>query len=641
MDQAQVQNNTRTCSRSVGVIAAAGALALASAAMGAAHPDRDNTAKTAWWYFTNATHADIAGKVAEGYRPIDLEPIEGTSPQRFTAALVLDAGSYSKDFDWNTGRTEAQVNSALAANNHRLIDIEPYDDGGVIHYAYISIANTGDDFSPGNWWIAGRTEQQVRDFANANNARVIDVDTYLEGDVRKYAAVLVSNAGPMARNWTWLANATTAQIGAAVSQGQRVVQIEAEGSNFCALLEDFAPGVNHHWWFFGWSADQVGSFISQYGVRLISLDRQPSASGGTFYCGAFINNLNAPETRARDIMAADISDGFWGFYCRRINGNIVSALQHERQFEPASALKLLHHVQAMIAVDTNPLVTLTTTYNYLGGGGVNQPGYDSCPDPNDPNVQFLFLQTILTRMMVNSDNEATWTVTTNFGGFAGLNTTAAAFGMADTVVQHHIGCGLPSNSTTLVDLGRIHEAVSNGLLSGPNTNTFRSIMINGRPPALNSVIDSEFNAAGMPGIYRNPFRDQIQYASKGGNYTIAGRDDRTGYSWISIPHKSGCLVAPREFVYGGYYNRISGDTVAGSQTALSTAIHEQMREQIRAAINSWMGGCLADINQNGSVGVDDIFAFLSEWFAGNGDFDGDERTDVSDIFAFLTAWFNS
>jgi hypothetical protein len=624
-------------------LAAVAGLVAAGAAFAAASPDRDNTAKTGWWYLTNATHADIATKVGEGYRPIDLEPIDGTSPQRFTALFVLDSGSFNKSFDWNTDRTEAQVNSALSTNGHRLIDLEPYETGGVVRYAYASIENSGDDFSPANWWIAGRTEQQVRDFAQSNNARVIDVDTYVEGGLRRYSAVLVPDAGGLARDWTFLADATPAEVSAAIAQGQRVVQIERDGSGtYCVLLEDFAPGVNHHWWFYGWTASQIAAFTDQYGTRLIHLDRQPGAAGDTVFSGAFVNNLNAPETRSRDIMAADISDGFWGFYCKRVNGPIVSALQHDRQFEPASSLKLLHHVTAFLAMQApGSTTTLNTTFPYLGGGGINQPGYDSCPNPNDPNVQNLQLQTVLSRMMVQSDNEATFTVTTSFGGFAQLNNVASALGMNGTNMQHHIGCGLPPNQVTLEDLGRIHEAVSNGLLSPPNRDSFRTIMINGLSQTLIDIINEEFSAAGLPAFYRPTFLNQVEYATKGGNYGLGGTAYRTGYSWISIPHKSSCQISPREFVYGGYYNQITNDTAAGSQAALSRAIHEQMREQIRAAINSWMSSCIADIDQSGGVGVPDIFAFLAFWFRGDGDFDGDGRTDVPDIFAFLSAWFAS
>ena len=51
--------------------------------------------------------------------------------------------------------------------------------------------------------------------------------------------------------------------------------------------------------------------------------------------------------------------------------------------------------------------------------------------------------------------------------------------------------------------------------------------------------------------------------------------------------------------------------------------------------------CRADFNGQGGLTVQDIFAFLTAWFAGNpsADFDGVNGLTVADIFAFLTAWF--
>jgi hypothetical protein len=51
--------------------------------------------------------------------------------------------------------------------------------------------------------------------------------------------------------------------------------------------------------------------------------------------------------------------------------------------------------------------------------------------------------------------------------------------------------------------------------------------------------------------------------------------------------------------------------------------------------------CRADFDNNGTVGVPDIFAFLGAWFAGDlrADFNYSGGTDVPDIFAFLAAWF--
>ncbi len=51
--------------------------------------------------------------------------------------------------------------------------------------------------------------------------------------------------------------------------------------------------------------------------------------------------------------------------------------------------------------------------------------------------------------------------------------------------------------------------------------------------------------------------------------------------------------------------------------------------------------CAADMDNNGSIGVNDIFAFISAWFAADPrtDFDHSGAIGVDDIFAFLASWF--
>ncbi len=49
--------------------------------------------------------------------------------------------------------------------------------------------------------------------------------------------------------------------------------------------------------------------------------------------------------------------------------------------------------------------------------------------------------------------------------------------------------------------------------------------------------------------------------------------------------------------------------------------------------------CTADFNDDGTVNVPDIFAFLSAWFAGGGDIDLSGTSTIPDIFAFLSRWF--
>lgn len=52
--------------------------------------------------------------------------------------------------------------------------------------------------------------------------------------------------------------------------------------------------------------------------------------------------------------------------------------------------------------------------------------------------------------------------------------------------------------------------------------------------------------------------------------------------------------------------------------------------------------CRADFDDDGTVGVPDIFLFLSVWFTGAfpaADFNDDQAVNVPDVFAFLSAWF--
>ncbi|MBY0262007.1 MAG: hypothetical protein K2Q20_06665, partial [Phycisphaerales bacterium] len=66
----------------------------------------------------------------------------------------------------------------------------------------------------------------------------------------------------------------------------------------------------------------------------------------------------------------------------------------------------------------------------------------------------------------------------------------------------------------------------------------------------------------------------------------------------------------------------------------------------RVIINGGAGAacaapCRADFNGVGGVTVQDIFAFLSAWFARSpqADIDGQNGIVVQDIFAFLSLWF--
>jgi hypothetical protein len=51
--------------------------------------------------------------------------------------------------------------------------------------------------------------------------------------------------------------------------------------------------------------------------------------------------------------------------------------------------------------------------------------------------------------------------------------------------------------------------------------------------------------------------------------------------------------------------------------------------------------CIADFDDNGILGVQDIFAYLNAWFGGDPRADIDDNgLSVQDIFTFLNTWFS-
>lgn len=86
---------------------------------------------------------------------------------------------------------------------------------------------------------------------------------------------------------------------------------------------------------------------------------------------------------------------------------------------------------------------------------------------------------------------------------------------------------------------------------------------------------------------------------------------------------------PRGSVPGSFFTRAGRVYFFASAAGTGSELHS-------------LSACPADFAGDGAATVEDIFQFLSAWFAGRpgADVDGDGSQTVSDIFAFLNAWFS-
>lgn len=581
-------------------------LLLASAALLPAQDDRDRSTKTGAIWQTNVTPAEMQTLINQGWRFTDLE-IESSSTWEFTVSAVQNTGTYQKSWWWVYGVTTAQLNTTISQNNARIVDIETYDDAGITRYAAILISNTGAD-QKAWWWYPGQTSAQVNSNLTANNGRLTSFDRYTQGGVDRYTTVMISNTGADQRNWGYLYGASVAAISSNVNQnGNRIYSIERVANDSYDVI--LVQNSNFGWW---WDVDmteaEVTELLEQNIGRLVDVERNLTLSG-TRYTAIVLDNANSLERTARQqfFNAPAASLGDYGFFLKEVNGPVLAEMRADTVFEPASTMKTLYHVHAMRRV--SQLLTPLTQQ-------INKPLVCGTPGQNQP------LEQLLGDMMEYSDNMSTLAVS-NYFGIGSIDTTASVLGMTSTNINYTLGCTGPTpgsiyNQMTLRDLSELHEDVANGYL-GSQRAKFYDLMANGEPDGLSfptwgtttlsQRINAEAITLGMPSFVRDAFKAALQVAYKpGGIGLLVGGTNYYWHAeggWMRVPFKdaTGNLV-PREYTFGVFNHEFHALESAG-EDAMGDAELELVWNRVRAAMLTWdnhVGGQITQLLGAGCAG---------------------------------------
>jgi hypothetical protein len=618
-----------------------GSLTLVAAAAPAIadDPGRELTTPTGWVWANHQTQSQVNAIVTGGQRLVTLK-IDQISPPTYAITTVSNSGGYSEGWWYYYALDGTQLTSLINANHARLISLDAYDNGsGQSRFNAVMVDNTGAN-AKAWWYVYDATSSFVDSTVSSNNARLVDLHQYTVNGITRFAAVMISNTGSDALNWHYYYNVNASFIGTqlAATSGRIVdLQVVNPSTPTFNVVMEHSTG-QRWWWFYGIDDPSLANLPGQYGARVFDWQAY-STSAGTRYALVMLDNSNALTDRVGDILRAG-TDGFSGVYLKHVNGSVLAGLQENRIFEPASLMKTLHHVHAMKQVQLGN-ITLSTLINVFTAFS------GSCPVDSNPISEAL--QTSLTLMMQNSDNNRTQAIAARFG-VANINATAAALGLTNTLVQHRLGCGADAiahpNHFSLRDVGELHEQVSNGFLNATNRNTFRNIMLSsvaGYPVwgglSLDTVVNQEAAAAGLSGARTTSFKNNMDLAYKPGGYTLCLNpcaEDRTIGGWVSLPFKSLGVITPHEYVTGAYVNDATNS--ANAEIAVGQAAAEVLRDEVRAAIHTW--SCPADFNADGALNVGDFLAFLATYSSGSpgADFNGDGHVNVQDFLAFLSSY---
>jgi hypothetical protein len=306
--------------------------------------------------------------------------------------------------------------------------------------------------------------------------------------------------------------------------------------------------------------------------------------------------------RVRGLLEDNSENGFVGLYLKEVGNPVpLASFNPNTIFEPASTIKAVVHFHAVRqvqdgAVINGNVVTMATGIPWVADqtkfdmNNVYQPGGADCPNDNTVAMNTDLEQT-LQFMMVPSDNATTEGLRAFFGD-ANIAATMAALNMNNTAFNHPLGCAGPTpNDLTLVDAGRLYEAVATGYLNEAHRNIAYGLMPTDGA-VFNSIIDQEAVGLGLSNTAINAFKAQRHSALKAGSYSMGdGREHRSVAGWAELGHKNAsCTITTQAYVYGAFIN----DSDIEPTMSIRTIGVELFREEIRHALETW-AACEADL----------------------------------------------
>jgi Beta-lactamase enzyme family len=556
---------------------------------------RTSTDPTAWWWFYGQSGADITNTInTNGARLIDIE-IQSTNPLLFTAAYVHNSGVYAETWWWYYGMTPADISVALDRNNARLIDIERYDSVGAGSlYAVIMVENSGAD-AKNWWWYYGVDDAFLSGIVDENNARMVDLESYQDGGT-KYAAIMIENTGSDASPWWWYFNAPASTIINNINtNGSRVLEFQARdpvAGTFDAILipNDGATAINW-WWYYGVTESQVNAFVNQNGARITDLDTYVDGLQRKFSV-VMVNNSNELTTKMGNLLAYG-DDGATGAYLKVVDGPVLASLQPNFVYEPASSIKVTHHLYTMREVMFGN--------DNLAAELIVAEGLDfSCPNGGPPfNSQTL--EETLQGMMQNSDNTDTEAIAQRFGTAAINNMSAAVVGMTSTSINHPPGCPWPPlNEMTLMDSGLLYEGVATGLYLDPVTREDFYRLMQSETTSnpwwftnnLEDMIHEVAAGLGHPEMAADYWNNTRLAWKPGGDTLNDGVTHvyRAVSGWVSLPLcPAGAAMGSKEYVFGLFVHDANNEGYADTRLGLTA---ELFRDEIAAGLIS----CLTPVS---------------------------------------------
>jgi hypothetical protein len=134
-------------------------------------------------------------------------------------------------------------------------------------------------------WQTNATPAQIG-AALANGARIIDLD--VTSSAPTFSVAYVQNSGTYGRGWWWYYNLTASEVGTYLNANNaRPIDVEPystpSGLRFAVVMvSNTGAAGKAYWWFYNQTAASIASFVSANNARIVDIDRYATGSGDRF-----------------------------------------------------------------------------------------------------------------------------------------------------------------------------------------------------------------------------------------------------------------------------------------------------------------------------------------------------------------------
>jgi len=569
---------------------------LAIAAVGAvasAVEDRELHTVTAHRVLSNVPESEIDELVEAGYRMTDIE-IASTSPRRYTASFVRNAGEYASNWSWTAFKTEAEFNAYIEDRQVRAIDIEVDIVNGQRRFAGVFVPNGRT--SEKQWdWFRDQTWQGLQNLVSGTGSRLVDLDVRVVDGQRRFHGVILRNQGDDYRDFKYFSNITRQEVSSLLAQHRmRLVDLERISENrFAGVMQrDGRGGTPLWWWQTGRTFADLSHDLGQNNARVIDVERYMKG-GKAYFNYVLINNANAIETRVGSWLRTN-SDGARGFILKEVGGPVRAQMLPDYRFYPASTIKVLEHFYWTWRIDKFNLIPVTQVPRYSDHTSDTHPANGSTIVSTPPLV------TVMSNSMVNSNNQDANALQDFAGsgngvtGRAVINSFAKTIlGLTDDVKLNHKFADQgansnPANVATMRQLAKLYERSADGtVLSAGRTDMFRNLMLGDNVSgsfrnSLRQIVTDEGTSLGLTGAERTAFWNECRSNWKAGNWPAQSRYV-SGAGWVRLPYREDGQIKYREFTLGAFVD----DFKVMNLSITNQVMPELMREQVRAAMSTW------------------------------------------------------